>query len=149
MAQSRERHAEYMRQRRLNARNGLRLRQQAGEYEGVNPPYLVSVSKDVNPDSKKESVNPVWFPMIDMRRRYQVRFMDYILSLNEGGMRLVRVAGVFGLAPMPLADVERRLMAMEAALAIEKSRNTMLEADLARLDAMISSMMAEDTRDGL
>ena len=151
----------YMALRRAHGRSG-------GESErGVRPRHAVRPMLD--PDYKKEMLDPQdsgWFPMIDARRKYQAKFLEYILYLNEGGMRLVKQGGVFYLAPQPVdemlkrvavlemtkAERDARLDALEARqgvlatkVALAYQRNTILEAEVARLDVMINSLLREGT----
>ncbi len=160
MPQSPERKREYNRERQRKLRGyGIlrshRLRgERESEREGVVP------GRNVVPDLEKGNVVPKgsgWFPLIDFRRKYQVRFMEYILALNDAGMRLVKQDGLFYLVPQPLEALKQSLAASEVRMAdIEArhaklvvkvegayARNTQLEADQARLEMMMDSMLRE------
>ena len=155
MPQSRERKREYMR------RYMAKRRSRGGRSgRGVSP---LSVGPLLVPDSYKGSVSP-WFPLVDVRRKYQRRFVEYLLSLNKAGYTLQPEDGGYRLVETPVTRSEREIAEMGARQAELEARqaelearqvgladkvlrahdrNTQLEADMIRIEAMMDSVLAE------
>ena len=127
MPQSRERKREYMRRYMAKRRSG------DGDRSG----------KGVSPPTRRRDLLVPMNPWTMTKRQ----LVEYLAYAGERGYTLVWVTDHYALIPTYEKSPSYQLLLSRVEV-LEK-RNTQAEADLARLEVMIDSMMAEDSRDGL
>ncbi len=130
MPQTPERKREYMRDYMAKRRGGKSER-------GVSPYLLV-------PPLEKESVSPSPIPM-NPQTMTKRRLVDYLAHIGQRGFSLVLTSRGYELVAVGCGQLVSfdSVAIIEGQLRAQGQRITQLEADLARIEVMMDSMLRE------